>query len=802
MEILGSSCTIGTRGCKSIEAGGPGVSTISSECNVDERAQFAYVELPDASRMLLPDMLRGDDLPATRTAMELRPWIVSRAISLHKWLAIQLAQELARGAGFLCLPVFMGVGIVAYYALPTEPDAIVFFSTAICLGILVWLARSHSLLFFSLAALLAIILGASAAKFEVWRASTPMVGSDIATRLTGRVVRIEYQASGRIRLTLDVIKTERPALRHTPERVRLTAREIPAELRSGDVVQGFARLLQPSGPVRAGGYDFSFSSYFNGIGATGFFLSDVLAIDDDATPQIFERPLRALESIREALASRIRQHVSGSQGEVAVALITGYRAGIPEDMNEALRRAGLAHVLSISGLHMALVAGTVMLMMRSIFAFFPVFSSRVPVKKFAAAAALIFCTLYLSLSGADVAAQRSYFMLAVMLIALLFDRAALSMRNVAIAALVILIVAPHEVVGPSFQMSFAATAALVAGFAAWTVWQSQRFKTRNMPSRHLAARLLRYSAGSVGGLMLTSIIAGTATAIYGIWHFQRATPLSLPSNLVAMPAISAIVMPGAVCAILAMPFGLEGYFLKAMQWGIGVMVDVAVWFSERTPVDAVGLLPAGAMLWFTLALLVLVVSTTRLRLLALPFIALGIASMMNRSLPDVMVTEDARLVAIRGEGGTLAVNRPRPGSFAMDDWKRALLSDNVVPPQKQDAVEISGRFTCGDGICLAHHQSGALLVHAKSADSVLAYCAEAALIVVEDATVDYPCGQNSDVVVLTGRDLARKGSASIYILPGDAAPRVIHAIAEPWRPWHQQRAFSRSARGLPPPERQ
>jgi ComEC/Rec2-related protein len=781
------------------------MSMISSDQGLDERARFIHAQLPEVAQALLPPGSRVNDLPATRPALELRPRLVSAIARWNGWIAAQAATELARGGAFLCLPILMGLGVILYYAFPVEPDEIAIISSVACLSLATWLSRSRSLLFFLLASLLAVVLGAGSAKLEVWRASTAMVGSDISTRITGRVVMIEHQATGRTRLTLDVMATERPTLRYAPDRVRLTARAVPDGLRSGDVVQGFARLMQPSGPVRPGGYDFAFASFFRDVGGTGFFMSDVTQVEDTVPPELLERPFRALESVREALADRIRLHVSGPEGEVAVALITGYRAGIPEEMNEALRRSGLAHVLSISGLHMALVAGTVMLMTRTLLAFFPVFSSRVPVKKFAAAAALIFCTLYLSLSGADVAAQRSYLMLAVMLTALLFDRAAISMRNVAIAALVIIILAPHELVGPSFQMSFAATAALVAGFAGWTEWQRQRITSGSVPARHPAVKLFRYLAAFVAGLALTSIIAGTATAIYGIWHFQRATPLSLPSNLVAMPAVSAIVMPAAVCAILAMPFGLEGYFLKAMQWGIGVMVDVATWFSDRTPVDAVGILPAGAMLWLTLALLVLVISTTRLRLLALPVVALGFASMMDRTFPDIMVSEDARLVAIRGQGGTLAVNRSRPSSFSMDDWKRALLADNVVPPQKVDRSSTpEGRkqpgFLCDADACLAHHGE-ALIVHAKKAESVTPYCASASLIVVEDATIESPCGSAASAVILTGRDLARRGSASIYMVSDTSAPRVVQAIAEPWRPWHGHRAFSRAARGLAPYER-
>jgi len=774
-----------------------------SDQSVDERAQFGPAELPDRAQMLVPGGLHSGDLPATRPSIQLRPWLIDRASLAQGWLREQCAVELARGAGFLCFPVFLGGGAVLYYALPEEPNAIAFGATATCLAILVWLARQRSLLFFCFAALLAVTVGAASAKMEVWRASTPMLGSDISTRITGRVVRIEHQATGRIRLTLDLLKTERPALRYAPERVRLTARTIPRDLQSGDVVEGFARLLQPSGPVRPGGYDFAFASYFSGIGATGYFLSKVARTEDHQSPLIIEQPLRTLETIREALAARIRQHVSGPEGEIAVALITGYRAGIPEEMNEALRRSGLAHVLSISGLHMALVAGTVMLLIRFGCAFFPVFASNVPVKKFASAAALLFCTLYLMLSGADVAAQRSYLMLAVMLIATFFDRAAISMRNVAIAATAILIVSPHEVVGPSFQMSFAATAALVAGYAGWTEWRSHRLATRAVPSGHIMSKLGRYVVRAVGGLALTSIIAGTATAIYGIWHFQRATPLSLPSNLVAMPAISAVVMPSAVLAILALPFGLEGYFLRAMQWGIGVMVDVATWFSERTPVDAVGLLPVSATLWFTAALLVLVISTTRLRLMALPLAALGFASVLERSLPDVMVTEDARLVAMRGEDKTLTVNRPRPSGIAIDDWKRALLSETVVAPQKDTLnwEKVSSRFTCDDGLCLAQHDGRALIVYAQKAETVADYCMQATLIVVEDATVEKPCGAGAHATVLTGRDLARRGAAVVYFSGQGESIRLVHAIAEPWRPWHEHRAFSRASRGLPPPER-
>ncbi|TIT12583.1 MAG: ComEC/Rec2 family competence protein, partial [Mesorhizobium sp.] len=198
----------------------------------------------------------------------------------------------------------------------------------------------------------------------------------------------------------------------------------------------------------------------------------------------------AIEKARESIADHIRGLVGGPEGEIAAALIVGVRAGIPDEINEAMRRTGIYHIISISGLHMALVAGTIMLLLRGAFALFPDFASRRPVKKYAAAAALVSIAAYLVFSGIVVAAERSFIMLAVMLVAVLFDRAALTMRNLAISAIAVILVSPHEVVGPSFQMSFAATAALVGAYAGWSDYRADR-TTAPPPKRsflHFASR--------------------------------------------------------------------------------------------------------------------------------------------------------------------------------------------------------------------------------------------------------------------------------------------------------------------------
>lgn len=496
--------------------------------------------------------------------------------------------ELDRGIAFLLVPVCLAAGAIGYYSLATEPDFAKPVAVVVLMAVCALVSRSWPKTHLGFTAALLCALGLLVAKVETWRAGTQMLGSEISTQVTGRVVSLDRMETGRIRLTIDVTSTARPKLRYAPERVRLSARDIPAEMTAGSLVTGYAKLFPPTGPVRPDSYDFSFDSYFAGIGGSGFFLGNpkLVSATDDEVP-LTARLFSGIENAREAIADHIRATVGGAEGEIAAALIVGVRAGIPDEINEAMRRTGIYHIISISGLHMALVAGTIMGLLRGAFALFPDFSARRPVKKYAAAAALFSIAAYLVISGVVVAAERSFIMLAVMLIAVLFDRAALTMRNLAISAIAVIVVSPHEVVGPSFQMSFAATAALVGAYAGWADHHAGKARPPP-PKRSLPGFLTRKFLLATGGLAMTSIIAGCATALFAIWHFQRVSPLSLFANLAVMPIVSLIVMPFAVLSSLAMPFGADSPFLYVMGKGLTAMIAISAWISERSPVDAVG----------------------------------------------------------------------------------------------------------------------------------------------------------------------------------------------------------------------
>lgn len=787
----------------------------------DERAQFAVgtqtPEAEDATQGILVPPARPAHTPVAARIHGLGAPLGKR---LNADMRAALSREAARGTLFLWLPVLLGSGALAYFALPVEPPAYAVVCGLLALALVAFLAAGKPLLRGAVLAALIVLLGLACAKVESWRAGTPMLGADVTTRLTARVISIEHRANGRFRLTVDVVSTRRPQLRYAPARARLSARSIPAGLRPGDGIEGLVRLMTPSGPVRPHAYDFSFESYFDGLGAVGFFMRDPEPVEIEQLPgarQWVQRMSSTLQGLRESLAARLRERVGGAEGEVAAALITGMRGGIPEAYNEDLRRAGLAHVLAISGLHMALAAFTIIGAARLGFAVFPGFSSRHPVRKYAAAAALLVCFFYLLVSGSGVAAQRSFLMLAVMLLALLFDRAALTMRNLAVAALAVIITTPHEVVGPGFQMSFSATAALIAGYAAWNAHREKRLARKPYVERRGAAKLIHLVLLTIGGIALTSLIAGTATTLYGVWHFQRASPLALGANLAAMPVVSLVVMPSAVAAIATMPLNLDGWPLAVMGWGISTVMSISRWFSERTPIDATGAIPLGATLSLTAALVVLTMTTTRLRIAALPFLAMGFFLIATRSLPDVLISEDARLVAVRTQGGALAVNRKRPNAFSLENWLRAEGIETVRKPDGlsgASTVELIARasahhFLCNDAICVLRHESGAIIGHVSKGDvpmsrrSLRELCGAVDLVVINDARIDRPCGVDGTHTV-TARDLARRGSAEIRIERKGADAllfNIAYAISEPHRPWHEQRQFSRAARGLGPYKR-
>ena len=586
-----------------------------------------------------------------------------------------LSTEIEEGAAFVWSPVLFGLGCILYFNLPREPLIWAFPTLTIgCMVLANRIGRSH----WASRVLIAVSLvagGSSVGQLRSQIVDTQMLSRSVVAQVRGRVVQAEYRAKGSIRYTIDVTKNKHDPLSgmsargviQSPKLLRITARKGGPEVGIGQWIEGQARIGPPPGPSFPGAYDFSFQSWFQGIGASGFFYGKpkhvLLSISPTDTWSL------AIAKTRGSISSIIRDALPGRGGALASALIVGDRSGIDKETAEALRRSGLAHILAISGLHMALVALTLIYLLRALFACFPAVSLAYPVKKWAAGLALCGASAYLLISGANVSTQRAYIMVAIMLLAIMFDRRALTMRNVAIAAFIVLFIAPEAVMMPGFQMSFAAVAALVATYEA--ISRSTRLKNQKVRNGFFGA-ISRFVIRDMGSLALTSLVAGAATGIFAAYHFYRIAPFGLLANLLAMPLVSLLVMPLALISVLTMPFGMESFSLEAMAKAMEIVVIIAEWVAGLEPQGNVGFIPILAFTAGTTALLFATLLRTRLKLLALPFFLLAAIAIGNKNYPNILVLENGRQVGILSDSNSLSLLRPNADKFSTNMWRKRL----------------------------------------------------------------------------------------------------------------------------------
>lgn len=747
------------------------------------------------------------------------------------------AREATFGSLFLLVPVFLGAGAVSYFKLQSEPPWATIWVALVLAGLFRLIAARRRFACLILNAMLLFVLGTAFAKFETFRHQQIVLGGELSTNVEGLIRTIEKTASGH-RITIEVLATTAPALKFQPTGVRISTRSLKADFRPGDRVSARMRLQPPSGPLRPDGFDFAFHSWFNDIGATGYPVSPLILLERPTTTPFQFR----LESLRQTIAERIRARLSGDQAEVAAALIGGVQGGISEPTSEAMRVSGLSHVLSISGLHMAIVAGLFLFGIRGLFALFPGFSQKYPIKKGAALAAFAACLFYLAMSGAAVATLRSFLMIGVMLMAVVLDRPALTMRNLMIAALIILVITPHEIMGPSFQMSYAATAALIAGYQYWAPRQKDHGIKHE---KKLGVRIAGWLLSALIGTAVTSILAGLATALYSIWHFQRLAPLGLLANVLAMIPISFLIMPFGVVAIFLMPLGLEGLALDVMGQGIAMMIDISGFVASYSPDAAFGAISPLAFGLGTISIALFLILQTRLRLMAIPFAIAAILTSWAGASADILVSDDAKLVAVRLESGAWAINRSRPDSFVAQIWQRAIPVKSFEKPVFQPAkASLVGKgMGCSGIICRVQGADGIRLlwidypkaeftVRNKSAapvdykadvekaasersrifaftQTIGRHCDEADILVVNGPMFGMPCKGKGSILV-SAKELALKGAAEIRVTihepqaksPNDPGVRPIisirYAIQTPDRPWNEHRKFSRAARNMEP----
>jgi len=744
--------------------------------------------------------------------------------------------EKDHGLAFLFLPVAMGAGAGLFYMASGNPSSVFLVAGFLVALLLLALAgKHHSAAARAAGYAAALFAGALAAELEVSSGSI-LLDSDVTTTISGLVEAREFDAAGKARYLIRLQSTSDPQIRRPPARVRLTARSEHDPVPIGAMISGRARLSAPSGPVMPGGYDFGFRAFIDGIGAHGYFYrapqQQPAGLDQDARKAGSVQSFRdGLRRMREHISRRIRTVLPGDPGGIAAALAVSDRRGISKPTVEALRATGLAHILAISGLHMALAAGTLYVGIRKSLAVFPGLVEAWPVKKFAAIGAIMTATAYLLISGGSVSTQRAWVMLTVMLVAVLADRPALTMRNVALAAIVIILVSPSAVVGPGFQMSFAATAALISAYA--LISRRSRDKSQTPGAGKGGARLVRglvFLTKGLVGLAITSLVAGLATGLFSAHHFHRVAGSGLLANLLAMPLVTLVVMPSGLVAMLLMPLGLDAWPLQIMGQGLEAVVAVANIVHSLGGDISVGQVPLQSTLVAGTGFVILVFLRSWLRLAGVALIGIGLAlsaPLFAGAAADILISEKGDLVALAGQHG-LASNAARPSNFVFSQWQTAMRGvphrppmavPQVMPDTQPDpsvpqdggildqllmsAAAQPSHFHCASrGNCAAVH-ANAVVVAIDDAALIGAACDRADLVVVSIPVYLGAC--RSGATLVTSRSLRKTGSLAISVRQTDASPlepspwlqksrtravlQIDTALQGVIRPWTIQRYF-------------
>lgn len=656
----------------------------------------------------------------------------------------------------LWLPVALGTGTALYFAAPVEPPpwaawmALVLFVVLVAAGLRGW----NSWIRAGLAVMAALTLGFAVAKLQEMRVAAPVLARPMITHLTGRVMGLDWGSKG-LRVILDQVRSGR--LPDPPARVRILIQKGADQIRVGQGVGLTAQLMPPSGPSAPGGNDFGRAAFFARIGATGFSFGAAQPTPLAHPPGPWDRLAGLVEDMRARMTQRIRAQLPKSEGAIATAIITGERGGIDPDDEAALRDAGLAHVLAIAGLHMALVGAGLFWLVRAMLAAIPALALSYPIKKWAASVSIAAAAFYIVISGASSSATRAFVMLAMMLVAILLDRPALSMRSLGLAAVILLLARPVSITEPGFQMSFAAVASLVAV----AEWEQRR--ARLIPHGWLYRH--------IRGIALTSLVASFATLPFAMYYFGRATHYAVLGNLLAMPLMGLVTMPAAALSVAAMPFGLEHAPLQLMGWSIDGMLRLGRFVSGLPgAVTVTPAFPLAALVSITLGGLWILLWRLSWRWWGLVPVAAGIGLALIAPRPDMLIASDARTIALRGMDGLLHFPHPPKDRFAATRW---LLRDGDGRDWK-DAVDDAPLHCDGLG-CIAERK-GLVIAMSLRPEALDEDCGRADIVV--SAAPLTSCAKPR--LALGAQQIAEGGGYAITLSP-------LHAVSvnqrRGKRPW-------------------
>ncbi|HEX3917613.1 MAG TPA: ComEC/Rec2 family competence protein [Caulobacteraceae bacterium] len=666
---------------------------------------------------------------------------------------------------FLWVPVAFGIGAALYLGWKTEPPLWPAATGALVLGagagVAAWRGGSRALI--ALLLLAAIAAGGFAvAKLRSDHVAAPIVPPNLGVAdVRGYVVDVDTPSQSGPRLLIAPTYVGHLTTDQLPLRLRIIMPPGMA-ITPGQAIEVKALLDPPPAPAAPGAYDFARDAWFNGEGGVGLARGPPQVIDAPPAPWRL-RLVMAINAFRWATAQRLAADMNAVMGGhaddaagLAVAVTTSHQDWLSAEVRNDLRTAGLAHMLAIAGLHTAALSGFVFFSLRLLVAAMPWLAVRVNGKKVAAAGGLLAVWAYLVLSGAHPPARRAAITATVAFTAILLDRQAVSLRSLALAALIILVSEPEVVVQPGFEMSFCATASLVALAEVWP--------RAPKPAPGLPWPIAVFQRGKdwIIALFVVSLVAGAATGPFAIQHFNRIANFGVFANLTADFVASVIMMPALGIALLLEPLGHGVAYpvLFVAGWAAKTIIALGKLFATAPGAASTATAaPQIALMLSYFGILFVCLWKGHLRWIGLP-LAAAVAFWPRPPAPVIWVASDGRDAAVAAHGQEITL-RPGVRAYATDLWaqRRGL----TVPADMERAR--GALFDCDYWSCEA--RSGvtpALGIwwtrRQPKPERLAELCARSDILILRaDSTLPGSC---RDVVVLRPGDFAGGGSAEIF----------------------------------------
>lgn len=567
-----------------------------------------------------------------------------------------------RSRWFMWLPVLFGAGIGTYFLVPFEISK--WYTLAglelILVSAYFWRFKPGRLL--GLLIVSVFVLGFADIQLRAtYLSRNKIVSHDEKLYLTGRIVELGANYRGNPRFVLTEMKNFDGDSVPGKFKLSMTNKKSPVKL--GECVELVASITPLPKPVMAGAYQMDRKLFFEGINAIGYVASRAIPIECEESGSVLLKFKIFLSEIRSRIAARIGEVLPKDEAAVTTAILAGERGGISQKLIQNYRDSGLAHFLSISGLHMSMIAGIMFFLVRLLTSLIAPVARRYNTKKIAAVFAIFISAVYLLISGAEIPTQRAFIMTFVVLLGVLFNRQAISMRMIALAGLIVLVVSPQALISAGFQMSFAAVAVLIAFYERYAALLHRFMHGDGEKGMFLPFRIVKILLVYVLGLIISDLAASLATLPFAIYHFNRIAVYTTLANGLAGPIIGFVIMPFVLAALLLMPLGLDYLPLKIVGYGIGYVNEITAYTASLPDAGyQVVSMPFWGLLLITVGGLWMCIWTQKWRRWGIILIVAGMLSILTVRVPDVLVDDNEEVFAVKANNGDLLI-LPSRGNY-------------------------------------------------------------------------------------------------------------------------------------------